>query len=134
MAAGFLLEVVTPNRLVLSQQVDELTAPGLQGEFGVLPGHTPFFTSLTVGPVMYRVGTKPQFMAVTGGFVEVLPDRVTILAETAEMQYEIDVERAQQAKQRAEERLSRLSMEDEAFTRSQAALARALNRLEVARS
>ncbi|RLB06991.1 MAG: F0F1 ATP synthase subunit epsilon [Deltaproteobacteria bacterium] len=132
MAASFLLEVVTPNRLVLSQEVEEITAPGVEGEFGVLPGHTPFFTTLRVGEVMYRAGKEQRYMAVTWGFVEVLPDRVTILAEAAELEDEIDVERATRAKERAEERLKHLSPEDEEFYSSMGALQRAINRLTVA--
>jgi len=131
-ATGFLLEVVTPDRLVLSQTVEEVTAPGVEGEFGVLPGHTPFFTTLTVGQIMYRARQEPRYMAVTGGFVEVLPDRVTILAEAAELREEIDLERAQQAKERAQERLKQLSPGDKDYYRSEAALQRALNRLQVA--
>lgn len=132
MAARFLLEVVTPHRLVLSQDVEEITAPGVEGEFGVLSGHTPFFTTLKVGGVMYRTEKEPRYMAVTWGFVEVLPDRVTILAETAELAQEIDVERATRAKERAEKMLKSLSPEDREFYASMGALERAINRLTVA--
>ena len=111
--------------------VDEVTAPGLEGEFGVLAGHTPFFTALEVGEIMYRLENKPHYIAVTKGFVEVLPDKITILAEAAEFPHEIDKERAQSAKERAEQRLQRLSPEDKDFYRSVAALRRALNRLQV---
>ncbi|MBW2039465.1 MAG: F0F1 ATP synthase subunit epsilon [Deltaproteobacteria bacterium] len=132
MAASFLLEVVTPNRLVLSQEVEEITAPGVEGEFGVLPGHTPFFTTLKVGETVYRTGKEQRYIAVTWGFVEVLPDRVTILAEAAELEQEIDVDRAQRAKERAEERLKQLSPEDMEFYAAMGALERAINRLTVA--
>lgn len=132
MAASFLLEVVTPNRLVLSQEVGEITAPGVEGEFGVLPGHTPFFSTLKVGEVMYRAEKEPKYMAVTWGFVEVLSDRVTILTEAAELEQEIDVERAQRAKDRAEERLKHLSPEDREFYWAMGALERAINRLTIA--
>ncbi|UCC66355.1 MAG: F0F1 ATP synthase subunit epsilon [Deltaproteobacteria bacterium] len=132
MAASFLLEVVTPNRLVLSQEVEEITAPGVEGEFGVLPGHTPFFSNLKVGEVMYRPEKEQKYMAVTWGFVEVLPDRVTILADAAELEQEIDVERAQRAKDRAEERLKHLSPEDREFYSAMGALERAINRLTIA--
>lgn len=131
MADNFLLEVVTPHRLVVSQEVEEITAPGAEGEFGVLPGHTPFFTTLKVGAVMYRFGKEEQHMAVTWGFVEVLPDRVTILAEAAELAPEIDVERAKRAQERAEKRLKQLSPEDMEFYASMAALERAMNRIAV---
>ena len=131
MADNFLLEVVTPHRLVLSQEVEEMTAPGVEGEFGVLPGHTPFFTTLKVGELAYRAGKDVGHMAVTWGFVEVLSDRVTILAEAAELAPEIDVERAKRAKERAEKRLKQLSSEDKEFYSSMGALERAMNRLTV---
>ena len=132
MAVNFLLEVVTPHRLVLSQEVEEITVPGAEGEFGVLPGHTPFFTTLKIGEVMCRTGKEQRHMAVTWGFVEVLPDRVTILAEAAELLSEIDVERAKQAKERAEKKLKQLPPEDKEFYESMGALERAMNRLTVA--
>ncbi len=132
MADNFLLEVVTPHRLVLSQEVEEMTAPGVEGEFGVLPGHTPFFTTLKVGELAYRAGKEEGHMAVTWGFVEVLSDRVTILAEAAELAPEIDVERAKRARERAEKRLKQHSPEEIAYYYSTAALQRALNRLSVA--
>jgi F-type H+-transporting ATPase subunit epsilon len=132
MAVNFLLEVVTPHRLVLSQEVEEVTAPGKEGEFGVLAGHTPFFTTLKIGEIMYRAGKEPQHMAVTWGFVEVLPDRVTILAEAAELSPEINVERAKQAKERAEQSLKHLTAEDTEYYAVMAALDRAMNRLAVA--
>jgi F-type H+-transporting ATPase subunit epsilon len=132
MAGNFLLEVVTPHRLVVSQEVEEITAPGVEGEFGVLPGHTPFFTTLKVGEVVYRTGKDERHMAVTWGFVEVLSERVTILAEAAELAPEIDVERAKRARERAEKRLKQLSPEDKEFYSSMAALERAINRLTIA--
>jgi F-type H+-transporting ATPase subunit epsilon len=132
MAGTFLLEVVTPLRLVLSREVEEITAPGAEGEFGVLSGHTPFFTTLKIGEVMYRADKAQQHMAVTWGFVEVLPERVTILAEAAELSPEIDVERARRAKERAEKELKQLTPEDKEFYASMAALERAMNRLSVA--
>ena len=132
MASNFLLEVVTPQRLVLSQEIEEVTAPGAEGEFGALPGHTQFFTTLKIGEVMYRQGKEQRHMAVTEGFVEVLPDRVTILAEAAELAPEIDMERARHAKERAEKSLKQLSSEDKEYYSSVAALERANNRLAVA--
>ena len=132
MATNFLLEVVTPHRLVISQEVEEITVPGVEGEFGVLPGHTPFFTTLKVGEIMYRAGKEVRHMAVTWGFVEVLSDRVTIVAEAAELAQDIDVERARRAKERAEKMLKQLSPEDRDFYASVGALERAINRLTVA--
>jgi F-type H+-transporting ATPase subunit epsilon len=132
MAVNFLLEVVTPYGLVLSQEVEEITAPGAEGEFGVLPGHTPFFTTLKIGEIMYRAGKTPQHIAVAWGFVEVLHDKVTILAEAAELPEAIDVERAKRAKERAEKNLKQLSSEDKEYYTAAAALDRAMNRLTVA--
>ncbi len=132
MAANFLLEVVTPYGLVLSQEVEEITAPGAEGEFGVLPGHTPFFTTLKIGEIMYRAGKTPQHIAVAWGFVEVLHDKVTILAEAAELPETIDVERAKRAKERAEKNLKQFTSEDKEYFTVVAALDRAMNRISVA--
>jgi F-type H+-transporting ATPase subunit epsilon len=132
MANNFLFEVVTPHRLVLSEEVEEVTAPGAEGEFGVLPGHTQFFTTLKIGEVAYRQGKEERHLAVTEGFAEILPDRVTILAEAAESAPEIDVDRARQAKERAEKQLKQLTSENEEFSVIMGALERANNRLAVA--
>jgi F-type H+-transporting ATPase subunit epsilon len=132
MANNFLFEVVTPHHLVLSQEVEEVTAPGAEGEFGVLPGHTQFFTTLKIGEVAYRQGKEQRHLAVTEGFAEILPDRVTILAAAAELAPEIDVERAHQAKERAEKQLKQLTPENEEFYVVTGALDRANNRLAVA--
>src|SRR5919204_502365 len=96
MAEGWVriqLEVVTPERRVLSTEVDELTAPGALGYFGVLPGHTPFLTTLGLGELGYRIGNEWEYLAITWGYAEVLPNQVTILTQTAEMAEEIDIER-----------------------------------------
>ena len=128
------LEVVTPERLVLSVEVDEISAPGALGYFGVLPGHTPFLTTLGVGEVGYRIGNQWDYLAITWGYAEVLPNKVTILTETAEMAEEIDIERAERAKRRAEERLREWStaVADVDFERASVALQRAFIRLQVA--
>jgi F-type H+-transporting ATPase subunit epsilon len=105
MAGRLLLEVVTPDRLLLSRQVDEVIAPGVEGEFGVLPGHAHFLTTLKIGELRYRVGEVTEYMSVLWGFAEVTPARVTILAEIAEKAEDIDVERAQAAVAEAERRL-----------------------------
>jgi F-type H+-transporting ATPase subunit epsilon len=128
------LEVVTPERLVLSVEVDEISAPGALGYFGVLPGHTPFLTTLGVGEVGYRIGNQWEYLAITWGYAEVLPNKVTILTETAEMAEEIDIERAERAKRRAEERLREWStaVADVDFERASVALQRAFLRLQVA--
>jgi F-type H+-transporting ATPase subunit epsilon len=136
MAEGWgriLLEVVTPERSVLSVEVDEISAPGALGYFGVLPGHTPFITTLGVGELGYRIGNQWEYLAITWGYAEVLANKVTILTETAEMAEEIDIERAERAKRRAEERLREWSttVADVDFERASIALQRALLRLQV---
>lgn len=124
-------ELAMPNRLVVSEDVDEVVAPGLQGYFGVLPGHVPFLTSLQSGEVAYRIGRTEQYLAVSGGFAEVQGDRVTILAERAERPEEIDRERALRARQRAERRLQGKTQEEIDYTRALTAFSRALARLQV---
>jgi F-type H+-transporting ATPase subunit epsilon len=128
-------ELATPARLLVSTEADEVVAPGTEGYFGVWPGHAPFLTTLGAGEVSYRVGREEQRLAVAGGFAEVTPERVIILAEHAERPEEIDVARAERARQRAEMRLSGRSphgTEDIDYLRATAALARALCRLQVA--
>src|SRR5918996_1734619 len=137
MAEGWgriLLEVVTPERQVLSTEVDEVSAPGALGYFGVLPGHTPFITTLGQGELGYRSGNQWEYLAITWGYAEVLPNKVMVLSETAEMAEEIDVERAERAKRRAEERLREWSttVADVDFERASGALQRAFIRLQVA--
>ena len=105
MAGRLLLEVVTPDKLLLSRQVDEVIAPGTEGEFGVLPGHCHFLSMLRVGELRYKAGDVTHYMSVLWGFAEVTPTKVTILAEVAEKAEDIDVERAQAAVAEAERRL-----------------------------
>src|SRR5919197_4764455 len=100
------LQIVTPDRLLVREQVDEVEIPGSEGYFGVLPGHTPMLASLAVGEMWYRKGQEKIYLSIAFGFAEVLPDRVTILARLAERAEEIDVERAEAARKRAEERLA----------------------------
>jgi F-type H+-transporting ATPase subunit epsilon len=128
------LEIVTPDRSLVHAQVDEVELPGSQGYFGVLPGHLPMLASLQVGELWYRVGSETQYLAIAFGFVEVLPDRVTVLAQIAERGEDIDVSRAEAAKKRAEERLSQSpspQMEMD-FERARIALMKSLIRLQVA--
>lgn len=132
MAETILLEIVTPDRLVLSEEVDEVTAPGVEGEFGVLPGHTPFLTTLKIGELVYRKGKETHHVVVSWGYAEVTPKKVTVLAETAEAAAAIDVERAKAAKERAEEKLKKMSKEDHDYLVEAAALERSLIRLQVA--
>jgi F-type H+-transporting ATPase subunit epsilon len=124
------LQIVTPNRLIVQEQVDEVQVPGSEGYFGVLPGHTPLLASLAVGELWYRKGQEKTYLAIAGGFAEVLPDRVTILAQLAERAEDIDVERAESARRRAEERLTQKVDVD--FERARTALLRSLTRLQVA--
>jgi F-type H+-transporting ATPase subunit epsilon len=105
MAGKLLLEVVTPEKLLLSQEVDEVIAPGSEGEFGVLPGHCHFLSTLKIGELRYRSGNNTSYMSVLWGFAEVTPTKVTILAEIAEKAEDIDIERAQAAVEKAEARL-----------------------------
>jgi F-type H+-transporting ATPase subunit epsilon len=105
MAHTILLEVVTPEHLLLSQQVEEVIAPGIEGEFGVLPGHTHFLTILKIGELRYRIAEQMHYMSVLWGFAEVTPTKVTILAEVAEKAEDIDVSRAQAGVEEAERRL-----------------------------
>ena len=125
------LTIVTPERSLVNEQVDELQIPGAEGHLGVLPGHAPLFTELKVGELSYRKGNTWTALAVAWGFAEVLPDQVRVLAETAERAQEIDLERAIRAKERAEERLSKGGDEID-YDRARIALQRALIRIQVA--
>lgn len=129
---AFALEVVTPERVAYSGQVASLQAPGSEGGFGVLAGHIPLLTSLQIGRLRFveEDGNEVQ-MAISGGFVEVGREQVAVLAETAERVEEIDVARAEAARQRAEERLARAREERVDVARAEAALARAINRLRI---
>ncbi len=124
------LQIVTPDRLVLREQVDEIEIPGSEGYFGVLPGHTPLLAALAVGEMWYRKGQEKTYVSIAFGFAEVLPDRVTILARLAERAEEIDVERAQAALARAEERLAK-QKSDVDYERARMALLKSVTRLQV---
>ena len=125
------LEIVTPEGSVVSEQVDEVQIPGAEGSFGVLPGHTPLLATLQVGELWYRQGQDTSFVAVSFGFAEVLPDRVTILAQIAESADHIDVARAQTAEKRAKDRLARPT-QDMDVERARVAMLKSLVRLRVA--
>lgn len=125
------LQIVTPERLLVREQVDEVQIPGSEGYFGVLPGHTPLLAALTVGELWYRKGQTKTYLSIAFGFAEVLPDRVTILAQLAERAEEIDVARAESARQRAERRLADPTA-DLDYERGRIALIKATVRLEVA--
>ncbi|MDP9322588.1 MAG: F0F1 ATP synthase subunit epsilon [Acidobacteriota bacterium] len=124
------LQIVTPDRLIVQEQVDEVEIPGSEGYFGVLPGHTPLLASLAVGELWYRKGQEKSYLSLAFGFAEVLPDRVTILARLAERAEDIDVERAEEARRRAEQRLSQ-SASDFDYERARVALTKSLMRLQV---
>ena len=125
------LEIVTPESSVVSAQVDEVQIPGAEGSFGVLPGHTPLLATLQVGELWYRRGQETSYVAVSLGHVEVLPDRVTILAQIAESAEEIDVTRAETAEKRARDWLAR-PVADMDFERARLAMLKSLVRLQVA--
>ncbi len=124
------LQIVTPDKMLVKEQVDEVEIPGTEGYFGVLPGHTPLLASLAVGEMWYRKGQEKTFLSLAYGFCEVLPDRVTILARIAERAEDIDVARAEEAKKRAEQRLA--NAKDVDYERARAALMKSLARLQVA--
>jgi len=131
--AGLLLEVVTPERVVVSEQVEIVTAPGSLGEFGVLEGHVSFLTGIVPGALKYKKAGKDYYLAVTSGFCEVSENKVAILVDAAERAEEIDVERAMRAMERAKERLAKARGEPDIDTiRAELALRRAIARLKVA--
>jgi F-type H+-transporting ATPase subunit epsilon len=125
------LEIVTAERVVFSEDVDVVIAPGIEGQLGLLPHHAPLMTTLEPGELLVRKGKEEFSLAITGGFVEVRPDRIIILADAAERVEEIDVARAEEAKRRAEDRLKERAPEVD-LLRAEAALRRSLMRLEVA--
>ena len=132
MANTFQLEIVTPSRLLVKDAAEEAQIPGVTGYLGILPGHAPLITELGVGEITYKASGATHTLSVAWGFMEVLPDKVTILAEAAERPHEIDVERAQKAKDRAEQRLKSNDVEVD-YTRAEDALQRADTRLNVAK-
>jgi F-type H+-transporting ATPase subunit epsilon len=129
---ALLLEVVTPDRLVLSTEADVVVCPGVEGQFGVLVGHIPFLSALEIGEMYYRKGGQIEYLAVSGGFAEVTGAKVTIVAEAAETGREIDVERAKRAQERAEKRLAAAKTAEIDWARAEAALRRSMVRAKVA--
>lgn len=124
------LQIVTPDRMLVHEQVDEVEIPGVDGYFGVLPGHTPLLAALTVGELWYRKGQETVYLSIVNGFAEVLPDRVSILAQVAERAEDIDAGRAEAARTRAAERLEQKSDVD--YERARFALMKSMTRLQVA--
>jgi F-type H+-transporting ATPase subunit epsilon len=133
MAENIKLEVVTPEKAVVDEEVQVVVAPGTLGEFGVLPGHTTFLTTLKVGTIRYTdANGKERYVFVSGGFAEALPEKVTVLAESAERRQEVDLERAKDALQRAEKRLAEDRDKQEIdLVRAKGALERALQRVKL---
>jgi F-type H+-transporting ATPase subunit epsilon len=126
------LEIVTPDRALVRESVDEVQVPAADGYMGILPGHTPLLATLQVGQLTYRIGQQTTGMHVAFGFVEVLPDRVTVLAQVAERAEDIDIERAEAAKRRAEERLAQATQgQGIDFERARVAMMKSLIRLQV---
>jgi F-type H+-transporting ATPase subunit epsilon len=132
MAEKMKLEIVTPYSKVLDMEVDEVTATGKLGEFGVLPGHAPFLTSLRIGELVYKNNGISEHMALNWGYFEIQDDKIIVLVESAEASDEIDVERAKAALGRAEEALKKLTPEDKQHKVYEAALERAIIRMQVA--
>src|SRR5580704_9646621 len=132
MADTFQLEIVTPTKLLVKESAEEAQIPGLSGYLGILPGHAPLITELAVGVITYKASGATHSLAVAWGFAEVLPEKVTILAEAAERPQEIDVARAQKAKDRAEQLLKSNNPEVD-YARAEDALQRAETRLNVAK-
>ena len=128
------LEIVTVERLLYSEDVDMVIAPGIEGQLGILPRHAPLLTALTYGELRAKRGSQEESFAIGGGFMEVQPDRVTVLADTAERAEEIDLQRAEAARRRAEERLLAREQNQIDFTRADSALRRSLIRIKVAES
>ncbi len=127
------LDIVTAEKLVYSEEVDEVVAPGIQGQLGILPQHSPLMTMLSPGELLVKQDGNEINLAVSGGFMEVRPDRVTILADTAERAEEIDLARAEEARKRAEQAKAEAPAGAEASLAAEAALKRALMRIKVAR-
>jgi F-type H+-transporting ATPase subunit epsilon len=125
-------ELVTPDHGVVTEQVDEVQLPGAEGYLGILPGHTPLLTYLQPGELWYRKAQQKVFVAVSLGFAEVLPDRVTILAQAAERAEEIDAVRAEAARQRAESEMHRVDLNEQDFEKARVQMIKALARLQVA--
>ena len=135
MAEKIQLEVVTPTGAVVSEQVDIVTAPGIDGDFGVLANHAPLLSTIKIGALSYKNGSNTVYLMVSGGFCEVSNNKITFLVESAERGRDIDIDRAMRAKERAEKRLAEASRQQETVNaaRAEASLQRALARLKVSK-
>ena len=127
-----ILEIVTPERRVVREEVDEVVCPGIEGEFGVLPGHTPFLTALKIGELSYRMGDQRKYIAITWGYAEVDGERVEILADMAETAEEIDLRRAEEAKAKAESKMKGGVPDEVEFEQAEVSLEKAVIRIQVA--
>ena len=127
-----LLEIVTPERLAFSEEVDSVNCPGIDGELGILPHHAPLITTLGVAELRIRRGGEEEYFAIAGGFLQVRPDKVVVMAETADMAAEIDIQKAEEARREAERALMEGFAEPADLSRARAALQRALLRIQVA--
>ena len=125
------LEIVTPDRALVHETVEEITTPGKGGCLGILPGHAPLLSELEIGELTYKKSGQTHSLTVGGGFVEVLPDRVIVLTPIAERQEEVDRQRAEEARQRAEDRLGRHDDPNVDFLRARASLSRAMTRIQI---
>lgn len=132
MADDLTLEIVTPERMAFSGNVEEVTIPGTEGEFGVLRGHEALLSSVDIGQLNFTRNNKKVYFAVNTGYAEVTSNKVTILIETAERSDQIDVNRARKAKDNAEDRLAKITKDNEEYEKMRAALARAITRISVA--
>lgn len=132
MSDELILEIVTPEKMAFTGEVEEVTIPGTEGEFGVLRGHEAILTSVDIGELSFTKEGKKVYYAVNTGYAEVTADKVTLLMETAERSDTIDVDRAQRAKERAETNLAQIAKEDLEFDKINLALMRAINRISVA--
>jgi F-type H+-transporting ATPase subunit epsilon len=126
------LEIITPEKTVVKDEVDLVEATGAEGEFGIMPGHTQFLTNLKIGEIRYKKGGETVYLASSGGFAEVVEDKVTLLVDTAEKAHEIDVERAKKAMERAESLMRTASYDQTEYRMMEMALLRAIARIGVA--
>ncbi|MBA4418086.1 MAG: ATP synthase F1 subunit epsilon [Syntrophus sp. (in: bacteria)] len=126
------LEIITPERVVVSEEVDMVEAKGALGEFGILPGHVQFLTTLEIGEICYAQGTQSRCLATSGGFAEVVDNKVTFLVDTTEFAEEIDIDRARRALERAEKELKELAAEEKEYKLYELAITRAMTRISAA--
>jgi F-type H+-transporting ATPase subunit epsilon len=132
MASTIKLELVTPERMLVSEDVDEVIAPGYEGEFGVLPEHKYYLAILSIGVLRYRKGNEVKKISLGGGFAEVEPERVVVMADVAERAEDIDIERARRAHDRAEAALKEITLDEDTYLKAHAALRRAIIRMAAA--